>query len=123
MGKGREVSEFLLLKRGLYYGPNNQGYTGVRERAGRYLETDAQPACGVTAIHQDDAPLFAPACWQEVKVEYLLARIATLEDALGDILPGKLCGESWGLPDAEAVSITVTFGKLKAARAAMEGKQ
>lgn len=70
---------FLLMKRGLYYGPDNQGYTGVKERAGRYLASDARPDAGVTAVHEDDAPMFSPACWHEVKVEFLLARIAELE--------------------------------------------
>jgi hypothetical protein len=76
------VTEYLLVKRGLYYGPDNQGYTGVKAKAGRYMEGDARPRDGVTAIHEDEAPMFAPACWQEVKVEFLLSRIAVLEDAL-----------------------------------------
>lgn len=41
-----------------------------------------------------------------------------LLEALDAILPSTLCGESWNLPDDETVSITVTFGKLRAARAA-----
>jgi hypothetical protein len=62
---------YLLTKRGLYYGPNNQGYTGLRERAGRYFQSDADGLSGVGAIHEDEAPEFAPACWQDVKVSYL----------------------------------------------------
>jgi len=49
-----------------------------------------------------------------------------LLEALKDILPGKLCGESWNLPDDDTVSIVVTFGKLSRARAAIaqaEGPQ
>jgi hypothetical protein len=41
-----------------------------------------------------------------------------LLEAIDAILPSTLCGESWNLPDEETVSITVTFGKLRAARAA-----
>jgi len=42
-----------------------------------------------------------------------------LRAALEAILPPKLCGEGWDLPDDETVAITVTFGKIKAARAAL----
>lgn len=42
-----------------------------------------------------------------------------LLEALQAILPGKLCGESWSLPDDESVQIMVTFGDLKAARKAI----
>lgn len=61
---------YLLVKRGLYYGPDNMGYVGVKDRAGRYLASDARPDCGVSAIHEDEAPLFAPACWEETKAQY-----------------------------------------------------
>jgi hypothetical protein len=74
--------KYLLVKRGLYYRPDNQGYTGVKVCAGRYLESDASPEVGVTAIHQDEAPMFSPACWNDIKVQHLLDRITELEDAL-----------------------------------------
>lgn len=70
------MSEYLLLKRGLYYAPNNQGYTGIKDRAGRYFQSDACEESGVKAVHVDDAPLFSPACFDDVKVDYLLSRIA-----------------------------------------------
>ena len=66
-----DKAEYLLVKRGLYYGPDNRGYTGVRERAGRYHITDIIGE-GITAIHENDAPMFSPACWNDVKVEFLL---------------------------------------------------
>ena len=72
---------YLLVKRGLYYAPDNMGYTGVKERAGRYTQADADFYADddrVTAILEDEAPMFAPACWNEVKVEYLLAQIQSL---------------------------------------------
>lgn len=40
-------------------------------------------------------------------------------EALRGILPGKLCGEGWNLPDDELVQIMVTFADLRAARAAI----
>lgn len=112
---------YLLVKRGLYYAPNNRGYTGVKALAGRYREVDALGLDGVTAIHEDDAPMFSAACWQDVKVGYLLQEIAKRDAALRDLLPGKLCGESWNLPDEETVQITVMFGALRAARNLAEG--
>ena len=48
------------------------------------------------------------------------ARVAELEAALRDLLPSKLCGESWDLPDSDTVHIAVTFGKIRAARAALD---
>lgn len=70
---------YLLMKRGLYYAPNNMGYTGIKERAGRYPKTDASEAHEITAIHEDEAPMFAPSTWDEIKVEYLLGKITELE--------------------------------------------
>ncbi len=34
--------QWLLVKRGLYYGPNNSGYTGIKDLAGRYDYEDAK---------------------------------------------------------------------------------
>lgn len=73
-----EKPRYLLVKRGLYERPDHIGYTGVKWEAGRYLESDAAPDCGVTAIHEDAAPLFAPACWEETKAKHYEATIATL---------------------------------------------
>ena len=42
-----------------------------------------------------------------------------LLDALREIMPSRLCGESWNLPDDDTVSIVVTFGKVARARAAI----
>ena len=70
---------YLLMKRDLYYAPDNKGYTGIKDKAGRYLESDASPRNGVTAIHEDEAPDFSPACWDDLKVAHLQDRIAALE--------------------------------------------
>lgn len=73
---------FLLVKRGLYYRPDNQGYTGLKVYAGRYREVDALGLDGVIAIHEDDALVFAPSCWGEVKDAYLTRVIAEMLAAL-----------------------------------------
>ncbi|HEX8382413.1 MAG TPA: hypothetical protein VF592_03460 [Sphingomonas sp.] len=44
-----------------------------------------------------------------------------VREALSDLLPAPLCGEAWDLPDSNTVAITITFGKLRAARAALKG--
>lgn len=46
-------------------------------------------------------------------------RIEIARAALAELLPSALCGESWGLPDEESVSISVNFGKIRRARAAL----
>ncbi len=69
---------YLLMKRGLYYAPDRQGYTGVKARAGRYREVDALGLDGVTAIHEDEAEDFSPACWEDTKIAVLTDRIEAL---------------------------------------------
>jgi len=83
----------------LYYGPNNQGYTGVKANAGRYREVDALGLDGVTAIHQDKAGEFAPACWMETKLAHKDEVIADLLAALSHAvdLYGKP-GGPWNVP-------------------------
>lgn len=49
----------------------------------------------------------------------LIAAAPDMLEALRAILPGKLCGEGWNLPDDELVQIMVTFADLRAARAAI----
>ncbi len=73
------VERYLIVKRGLYFRPNNCGYTGCKSKAGRYPASRASADCGETAIHEDDAPEFSPACWPETKLAERDARIAALE--------------------------------------------
>ena len=68
---------YLLVKRGLYYAPDSQGYTEVKARAGRYREVDVLGLDGVTAVHEDEAPDFAPACWEKTKLAHLNGIIET----------------------------------------------
>ena len=84
-----DAPRYLLIKRGLYYRPNNQGYTGKRSEAGRYPETDADDMSGITAVHEDNAAEYAPACWQETINQDLRARLNAAErerDALQKLL-------------------------------------
>lgn len=83
---------YLLVKRGLYYAPDRQGYTGLKRFAGRYREVDALGLDGVEAIHEDEAPEYSEACWPETKlrdkddrITAQQAEIARLRIALHEI--------------------------------------
>jgi len=81
------LPEYLLVKRGLYWRPDSQGYTGIKKQAGRYFETDASPDSGTTAIHESEAADFSPACWPETIIQCLqddLARKAASADRLAE---------------------------------------
>lgn len=71
---------YLIVKRGLYYRPKAQGYTGIRDYAGRYtleevavhfpnMESENQD--GMSFIHEDDAPEFTPACFHDLRADHL----------------------------------------------------
>lgn len=117
---------YLLVKRGLYYAPNNQGYTGVKAFAGRYREVDALGLDSVTAIHEDDAPMFSKACWEHVKVSYLQAEIAK-RDAVIDGLLGaatdaiEIITDSWG-EDAMERGDCQAVNRLRAAIDSAKGE-
>ena len=63
---------WLIMKRDLYYRPEGKGYTGVKKDAGRFpLEETAVhfPDCddhGISFIHEDDAPEFSKACFEDI---------------------------------------------------------
>lgn len=93
------TDRFLLLKRGLYYRPNGQGYTGRKSEAGRYPATDARPAYGVTAIHEDEAPAYSDGCWPETMLADANNRIAEdeilLRSAVRNARPRHSRGWKW----------------------------
>jgi len=72
-----------------------------------------------------DEPWYIAACFDNANRgtaeanARLIAAAPMLLEALDALLPSPLCGESWGLPDDETVQIATTFGKLRAARAAL----
>lgn len=51
---------WLIIKRNLFYAPNCQGYTGIRDRAGRYNKAFAKSYCGcdLKMVHESVAPEF-----------------------------------------------------------------
>lgn len=76
---------FLLLKRGLYYRPNSNGYTGFKERAGRYPESWADEMSGVSAVHEDEAAEISPGCFDDLARDWLNNKLSTMRAALRDI--------------------------------------
>ncbi len=91
---------YLLMKRDLYWRPNGAGYTGIKEHAGRYTKAecspyDTEPDHLVTVIHEDDAPDYSPACFEDLKLAHITAerdslssRVRELEEALRDLYRG-----------------------------------
>jgi len=73
-------ARYLIVKRGLYYRPDNKGYTGLKKDAGRYPKEHANAAYGTTAIHEDDAPEYSEACWPETKLADKDETIRTLRE-------------------------------------------
>ena len=86
-GVTAEVTDdrYLLVKRGLYYRPGNQGYTGIKEYAGRYPASDASPDDGVTAIHEDEAPEYSQACYHDLMAEHAVRKAAALEAEIASL--------------------------------------
>lgn len=72
-------ADHVLIKRGLYYRPDGAGYTALKCEAGLYSASYADGLEGVTAIPFADADEFAPAAWEETKVDYYKKHAATLQ--------------------------------------------
>ena len=91
---------YLIRKHGLYYAPNSQGYTGIRDKAGRYTLTEAiarahpngkdGPRDGMDYIHESEAPEFSPKCFEDLKVKHL----AEARDKLATDLAAALAREA-----------------------------
>lgn len=67
---------WLLMKRNLYFRPDAQGYTGIRDHAGLYTEEEASDrvrdgSSGVSMIRLDEAPEFTSACYDDLARDHL----------------------------------------------------
>lgn len=70
---------FLIEKRGLYYRPNAQGYTGLKSDAGRYTFEEAAQRVGpngpdgsqdgMSMWKEDEAPEYSTACPWDLKMK------------------------------------------------------
>jgi hypothetical protein len=71
------TGHFLMIKRGLYYGPDNRDYTAFRVKAGRYTLAEAKDrhersGGDTTYVHEDEAGEFSEAASPQAVIEYLL---------------------------------------------------
>ena len=100
---------YLIEKRGLYYGPNSQGYTGIKERAGRYA-LDEVAACffnmdspnqnGLSYCREEDAPEYSPSCFWDTKIMHMNEKLKSMNEGLTQAL--KMIADMQGnLSDAQ----------------------
>lgn len=91
---------WLLKKRGLYYCPNDCGYTGIRDHAGRYTgeEARARLSPGIAMVRLDAAPEFSEACFDDLARDHLtkqrdsaLAEVERLRHAFHTTHGALLC--------------------------------
>lgn len=73
-----EHGPWLVIKRDLYYRPNGQGYTGIRDHAGRYSYEEAKAQGGVehgiSIVRLRDAPEFTRACFPDLALKRQASR-------------------------------------------------
>lgn len=126
------MTQCVLLKRDLYECPGHQGYTGIRDKAGRWLaEEFARHGIPIRekytpkerehyAIPLDAAPEFTNECFHDLSLAHLRGNVERLQEALtpfakaGEI---KLCGE-WRDDERFAqtdVGFHLNFGHLRRA--------
>lgn len=76
---------WLVMKRGLYYRPNDCGYTGIRDHAGHYTLDEAKDRArgeGITIVRMDRAPEFTTACYDALARDHLTKQRDALRTAL-----------------------------------------
>lgn len=104
---------YLIVKRGLYYRPDNKGYTAIKSEAGRYLKSDAIDGVNY-AVHEDEAGDFSPSAWEATKIAHLSDRITALEaeiarkDALMEktVQAGLDAAEAWLKSTKNKINVT-----------------
>ncbi|MEL6758192.1 MAG: hypothetical protein AAFP81_17305 [Pseudomonadota bacterium] len=89
------MTDYVLIKRGLYWRPNASGYTGLKTEAGRYSEkesaerTRADTEDGVSRMSWDQAEIFSPSCPYDAKFQYYRDSCSQLQEALDTIDKGS----------------------------------
>lgn len=90
-----EGNHYLIMKRGLYECPNHQGYTGIRDHAGRYSLVEAKDSADhsggdVTMVHEDQAQEFLPAAWSDLVIKHLLGQRDVLRAEIAELRTQKV---------------------------------
>jgi hypothetical protein len=79
---------YLIVKRDLYYRPEAQGYTGIKDHAGRWPLAEAKrhesPDAGVTIIAESEAPEYTGSCFDDLKAAHLKGKFDALLAMIGD---------------------------------------
>lgn len=126
------MTQYVLLKRDLYECPGHKGYTGIRDKAGRWSEEEIKASRYSIAnvynpsyrehyaIPLDIAPEFTNDCFHDLSLAHLRGKVERLQEALtpfakaGEI---KLCSE-WRDDERFAqtdVGFYLNFGHLRRA--------
>lgn len=98
------MADYVLIKRGLYYRPDNCGYTGILDEAGRYTEEEAKAHVTppelvgpydepVTMQLASEAAEYTNECFDDLarqhvhdKLTALRKRLESAEAALGQVV-------------------------------------
>lgn len=110
------MTDWLVVKRGLYYMPNDCGYTGIKDYAGRYTEAEAADRAkseGVSMIQFDKAPEFTTACFDDLARDHLTKQRDTARAALKAV-------EEWWLSEGMKHFTGAPYA-IFAVRAALSG--
>lgn len=87
---------WLIVKRGLFFRPNCQGYTGIRDEAGRYSEEVARNYGGeCSAIHAEEAPEFMPAAYSDLVIKHLTLQRDELRREVARLVPDSAQKAGW----------------------------
>lgn len=90
--------KYLLLKRGLFWRPNSQGYTALKSEAGRYSEEEAlsrihDGSPPTITVLEKNAPSIAPGCKDITAlhrhISALEARCERYREALKSLVEAK----------------------------------
>jgi hypothetical protein len=78
------AGKWLLMKRGLYWRPNSQGYTGLKSEAGRYTDEEVaiyrrQDEREVFILDAETADEIAPKCWPDVAQRHLAGLLSSAQ--------------------------------------------
>lgn len=117
---------YVLIKRGMYYGPNHSGYFYRLRDAGRYTKSEAEKVCEnvdtVSMMHENEAPRYSAYAHQgiinedlEVEIKQMRAALEYINAACSDFPKpsGHNIAEGW--VDLADKAITMVGYKAKSA--------